>query len=367
MARLAVRIKTWIADALLGLFGLLVILALMEGAARLVHGGARPMIASIRDAHGNPRLPPDVDFDVRIQGGPSSRLTTDSDSARILEPDVRGQSHEGGVLIVGDSQVMGWDMPFERAFGTLVGLHAGVSPDRVWLLAAAGQDPEAQLEWVREYSARHPQRHRLAVVAVNLGNDFEEMYFGRASVQALPTSAVLRQLTAHSVLFLDIALMKHLFGSRPANEVPLGVNLSMSSLDQTARHLLVGATADAVTRLVRALPPADQVLVVSIPQDSQIDEREFLKYRKYYSSDVDFATFRHVQKAALTRLASAEAELAAVMDQRGIAYMALDVALRTRYSESGYVDRSSHHLLASAHVVMAAAIAAKLGLSVPKP
>jgi hypothetical protein len=348
--------KALVGDVAMALAAAVLLLGVMEAGVRLVQGGARPMIPAIRDERGQPRLPPEIDFDVRLSGGARSRLTTDAFGARVADQAAAQAPHEGGLLVVGDSQAMGWNMPFEQSFGARVAAGLGVPLQRTFLLTAAAQEPESLQSWLQSYTRAHPQRLRAALVSVNLGNDFEEMVYGRLGAQATPTPWHMRALTAHSLLFLDAALVRHLWGNRYGDELPPGVNVSMAALDADARRELVHAMADAVERLVASLPPADQVLVLGVAQDTQVAASEFAKYRRYYQDDAEFQKYRAMQQAAVARLAEADAELGRLLRARGISYLSLAEPLRAHWRPQDYLDTGSHHLLAAAHAVAADAI-----------
>jgi hypothetical protein len=351
------RLKEIAGDLGYCLVGALASLLVMEACTRLVQWNARPMLASIRDARGNPRLPANVDMPVKLKGYDRIELATDDQGARVADASRSEGSHSGGVLVVGDSQVIGWGLPFDQSFGALVARQLGLPVEKTWLLGAAEEDPESVLGWAQDERRAHGERLRLLLVCVNLGNDFEEMYFGRAVRQMTPTGAGTQWLAKHSLLFVDMALVRHVVDDRRDDSVPLGVNLAMSSLDRDSRHVLVHATVDALVKLISALPPADEAIVVGIPQDSQIDPGEFEKYRVYYEHQSEFDKYRQMQRIALERLSLADADLSAQLAERGVRYVSLASALKASYKSSGYVDRSSHHLLAPAHKVMAAALA----------
>jgi hypothetical protein len=354
------ELKPLLGDVAIALAAAALLLGVMEAGARLVQGGARPMIPSIRDERGQPRLPPEIDFDVRLAGGAASRLTTDAFGARVADRTAAQASHEVGLLVVGDSQALGWNMPFEQTFGARVAAGLGVPPQRTFLLTAAAQEPESLRSWLQGYTRAHPQRLRAALVSINLGNDFEEMVYGRLGAQPMPTPWHMRALTSHSLLFLDAALVRHLWGNRYGDELPPGVNVSMAALDTEARRELVRAMADAVERLVASLPPADQVLVLGVAQDTQVSASEFTKYRRYYKDDAEFEKYRAMQQAAVERLAEADAELGRLLRERGIAYLSLTDALRSKWQAQDFLDTGSHHMLAPAHAVAAEAIEAAL-------
>lgn len=327
----------------IGIYGLTIVLCAFaaEGISRFVHWGARPMIPYEVDRTGAARLAPLIDFAVKMPGYRRIELVTDALGCRVAHAGQVASDHRGGILFIGDSQVLGWGLPFAETMAARTAAKLDIPIENTWILAAAMQDPAAIRPWVEDYTRAHPQRHRLVVIGLNLGNDLEELAFGSTSLQR--GAEIANWLATHSTLYLDWALQKQRFAAGTANRGMIGVNVAMvtPALD---RSLLARRIVEAVDRLIQDLPAADQVAVALIPQDSQVALREFEKYRYSYVDDAEFARYRDLQRIAVERLDETTRLIVEGLTARGVIAVELAPALRA-HPDMELFDRISHHLL----------------------
>ncbi len=333
----------------LSLLGLLA----LEGASRVVHLGARPMIPYRTGADGASRMGVLLDTAVTLQGYGRLRYVTDDVGARVASVERRATERQGATLVVGDSQSLGWGQPFEATFASHLaqGL-TGDATDAV-ILASAANDPEASLGWVAEYAQRHPVRHGLALVALNLGNDLDEMYLGRRDVRT--RSPITEWLSSRSFLFLDMALLRQrAFGE--TQSMPPGTNPTVFALQPEELRVLVDETAQVLRRSLQALPPAERKAVLIVPNDYQIDLSEMKKYRAAYPDPAVFQGWLDRAPEAAQRLDAVSRHVAERLRQQGILVVESAGALRQAATQARMFDDYSHHLTREGHVVVAATV-----------
>lgn len=338
---------------------LLVVLAL-EGLSRALHLGRRPMLPFVTDAALGARMAPGFDSTVVFPGGGPFRVCTDGQGLRLPVCDVAPANATPTLLTVGDSQAFGWGMEFADTFTAGVAQALGVPPHDARIMAAGGADVETLAAWAADYRRAAPSAQpALNIVVVNLGNDLDEMYFGR-STGKVPLFKELREwLTVHSYFMLDFTLAKNaLFDvsdwQLPPGANPVVLNLGSGELDQLAR-----ATAESAARLARALPTAGRTVILVLPTDYQIAASEFDKYRGFYRSAAQFESWRR-------RIAQAAAALDgvghAVRDRLvadGFTVVTPQAALRGS-DPTEVFDRSSHHYTPLGQRLLAAAIVQEL-------
>src|SRR5690242_4192523 len=101
------------------------IVGVLEGGSRLFHWNARPMIPFTLDGNGAPRMVADLDISVRLPGHERIRIITDSLGARVGSRAAALADRRGGILVVGDSQALGWGLDFSATLGAQLGKRLG--------------------------------------------------------------------------------------------------------------------------------------------------------------------------------------------------------------------------------------------------
>lgn len=331
----------------------LVVSLLLEGASRLMHFGVRPMLPFVTDNGLAPRLPPHFGSTVRFPGRGDFEVCTDGMGARQATCDASDAPIR--TVVAGDSQVLGWGFSFSDTFAARVALHFGASPPQVRVIAAGGADVESLRPWASDFTKQcGHSRADIKIVAVNLGNDLDEMYFGRATGRIQYLKTAFEWLNSHSYLMLDYTIAKRIFLGEPWG-LPPGANPVLFALDDNERTQLALATAEATSRLAAALPESDRSIVVIFPADYQIDIRQFEKYRKFYPSESQFnAWSAHVPEAS-RRLDQIESVLRARLAASGLTTISLKEILKGSNIDI-LVDSSSHHLTVEGHKMVAQAI-----------
>jgi len=334
---------------------------LLELAARAIQRNSRPSIPSVLDSFGGTRLEKELDLPVKLPHYARMQLTTDATGARIADVAARSADRSDGILFVGDAQILGWGLSFSETAAARLARRVHVPLERVAILAADLQDPERELSWARDYSRARPQRQRIEVVALNLGNDLDEMYMGRANDHLPSGGSVTSWLSHHSVAFLDFDMLRLALESRQ-KDAHVEVNYSMLLLSDTERAILAEGVAASLDRLVRALPPADQRAILIIPQDSQVAASEFLKYRSLYRTDSEFALHQSAQREAVRHLDAFQTDVIARLKSKlSIPVVVLEPALRAALKRPNLIDARSQQLMTAGQEVAAQALAEAMG------
>lgn len=332
-----------------------VLLLSLEGVSRAIHWNARPMIPYVLDDMGLPRMAPDLDISVGLPGHDRFKIVTDSLGARVAGPDSVRSNRDGGILVAGDSQALGWGMNFGDTLASILAKKLIRDADRATTMAAAGTDPESLLGWAADYRSRHPERQRLLIVMTNLGNDLDEMFFSRGVIE-LPVAQRLKEwLSVHSFLFLDLALTRNAFVGEEWG-VPPGTNPVLFALDTRERQILVSSVASAIESLAHALPPADETVVVIVPNDYQVNLKEFDKYKAAYREQTAVFDEWHAHAGeASRRLSGIADDLAETLRAKGFKVVDTTEKLKSRDATQLF-DRHSHHLTALGHQIVANAV-----------
>lgn len=334
----------------------------LEGASRLLHGGRRPMLPYVTDAAEGPRMPRRFDADIQFARGEPVRVCTDDYGLRMARCDEPTALQPTVVLSVGDSQAFGWGLAFEHTYAALVAQRlGGDAPVAVRSMAAAGSDVETLAAWAADYRAQSaPVPHALNLIAVNIGNDLDEMYFGRMSARVPNAKPLSEWLTTHSYFMLDFAFAKRVLFGQSEWQLPPGANPVLFALNAGERDRLARACADAVERLAAALPPATRTVVLILPADYQIAAGEFDKYRPFYDSPAQFDGWRNRIAAAASALDRIGGQLAEDLRARGYTVAVPDARLRSA-DPARVFDRQSHHITAAGQQLLADSVFDALG------
>lgn len=334
-------------------------LAILEGLSRLAHLGARPAIPYILDDDLNSRMAPYFSSKVKLSGHPVVEYCTDGLGLRRQTCGLDGGGNAQTVLGVGDSQVLGWGLAFNDTYTSrAVRAAYGSSFDQnVQLLAVAASDPESLRSWARDYARHSEPTVRLKILTLNLGNDFDEMYFRGVSVKFPHFRRVSEWLGRTSFFVMDFTLFKNLFGA--AWQFPPGANPVVFSLDSSERHELAMATVDSLVRLDNTLPAAKHTVIVMLPQDYQVDSDQFKKYRSFYHSDAEYLPWFKSSREAVARLDSLDDTIIQELTSRG--YIIVDPRAQLRAAPHDHMfDGASHHYTNVGQTIIGQQIAEKI-------
>ena len=325
----------------------------LELSSRLIHAGARPALPFRRTPDGHPRMAAGLDIRVRLPDHPVARYVTDDLGARVMDPEARAEAAAGGVLVAGDSQALGWGMDFDYSFASRVADMVTGDPRRAAVLGSAATDPELYLDWVRAYTARHPEPLQLAVLTLNLGNDLDEMFTGRGG--QFTASPLAEWFAAHSFLFLDALVVSTRLAS---NEViPPDANPILHALPIEPMHTFDVAVARVMAECSQALPPTKQVVVLLVPNDYQVDPREIDKYQPTYRNPELFQQVKKRVPESRARLDWVAADLSAALRIEALRVVDPTAALRAHGPSPALFDRHSHHLTIEGQQVVAQVLA----------
>jgi|GEM_PF-1552746 len=242
---------------------------------------------------GRPALPASAHFTTWVEWHGASEYWTDAYGARVAS---RGKQNPasiqtGDIFVLGDSQALGYLMPFDQTFGSQLAKRVLGDAARVRILAAPGMDPVSELAALRGYqSAVNLRRPRLAVMVLNLGNDLDELFFAGLGGGERDTSSSTRWLMMHSRLFAEWISIHTIYFSRDGWT---GVNPILYNLDAAERVFLarqaIGVLEQQAADLHRAhLNGAEHVAFVIVPAPFQVDSRLFERYRKNFASNQVF-------------------------------------------------------------------------------
>jgi hypothetical protein len=305
-------------------------------------------------------LSADLDLPVKLSYYNRMQLTTDTMGARVADPAAREAVRAGGILFVGDSQVLGWGLRFTETAAARLAQRMRMPADRVTILAAPSQDPERELNWAQEYARAHPQRQHIEVAALNMGNDLDEIYLGRVGMRLPSEGSLTSWLSRHSVAFLDFSLVRHLLAQRKRDEHQ-EVNYSVLLLNDAERSLLAECVVSSLDSLLKVLPPADERLILIIPQDTQVSLSQFKKYRSLYRTESDYSIHESAQRRAVQRLEALQNDIVQRLQVLGIRVVVVEPALRAALGKPELIDIHSHHLMAQGQDVTAQVLATALG------
>jgi hypothetical protein len=312
------------------------------------------MLPFITDAGLAPRLPARFNSAIRFPGRGNFNVCTDGMGLRLASCDAADALPR--VLAVGDSQVLGWGFPFSESFAARVATDLGASPADARILAAGGADVESLRPWALELTKRFTgSRTEINLIAVNLGNDLDEMYFGRAMGRVRYLKSAFEWLTTNSYFMLDYTLLKNLLLGDEWG-LPPGANPVLFALDDGERTQLARATAEATLKLAAALPPSEHTIVIVIPADYQLEPSQFDKYRKFYPSEAQFYAWRDRVSESARRLDRIEEILSANLSMTGLQVVSVKAILKD-HDLGDMIDGFSHHLTSTGHELVAHAVA----------
>lgn len=331
---------------------LVVVALLLEGMSRIVHLNKRPAIPVISDPDGALRMPAGFDAIIQLAGREPFALCTDAQGLRVADCSAATLAADTDVLVVGDSQALGWGFEFGQTFGALVAAELPGHRGSARLMAAAATDVESLQSWAADYrqagalaSASAPasadRMPLLNIVSLNLGNDLDEMFFSRSSVTVPRFRAAREWLAVHSTVMADFTIAKNaLFNAEWQS--PPGANPVLFALDDAERATLAKAAAAAVGRLAHALPPARDTVVLLLPNDYQVQPSEFDKYRRFYPQAAQFESWQRRIPQAVARLDALQAAIATELQAHGLRVAVPHEALKA-VDPLALFDRGSHH------------------------
>jgi hypothetical protein len=330
---------------------------LLEGGVRVLHGGHAPLVP-IQRIDGVTRLPPNRQFTVAfplgsgLSQGVATEYITDRGGARISDPAWGDRDPVGGVVVVGDSQALGYQLDFESTFAVVAAVEQGIPPQEVRLVAAPELCTETELALAGAYGVDRMRGQRLGIVVVNLGNDLDELFF----TPEPQTEPIRNWLMPRSFLYMDWRLILRRLQSSDAGDAP-GVNWILYALEPHERVTLARAAAETVREIASLMAGFEQVIAVLVPSDFQVDPAELDKYAKYATSATEFAEWRRAAPVLAAQMNAVQEFIAADLEANAVATVRFTEVVRGR--EQGVFDADSHHLTVDAHRWLGQAIAAR--------
>lgn len=334
------------------LFVVSLILLILELGSRLVHWGKRPAIPHITDSYNTPRMPSDIDYQVQLPQRDVHRICTDELGIRHIdcssEDDVRAAYK---MLIIGDSQALGWGMEARDTLAAKLAELYQFEPSEVGIAAVAGADVESLYSWAKDISLVHSESLEKVVLYVNEGNDLDEMYLGRTSGKVANFQGLSQWLGVNSFLYLDFILIKQaLFGG--VWSMAPGTNPVLFMLNDKESKVYAKAIADSCERLLNLWPDRVSKTVLLVPNDYQVFHSEFDKYNHFYPSEELFLQWRAKVREGGEILNRYQRRLTRFLDDKGIPNVKASLSISQLTAEEVF-DRSSHHLTPLANEVIA--------------
>lgn len=330
----------------------LLALGIAETAASALHRGAFPYLnLFVADAQYGVRLEASSSTRVRSRDGRITELSTNSLGFR--GPEWASPSGARSVLLLGDSQVMGYGVPWSS---TMTARLEQLSGARAFAAAVPSWGPHESLLALSELGPRLRPTH--VVFVANGANDWFESApnvrrtTARDGWAASPSSArgvdfpLRGLLLGRSHLVLAVRQLAHVIGraEQPAAEPALRLAHDVAAL-RAGHGAFRSALGPSLSRAVELCRPLGcEVIAVALPLDVQVSPAEWAKYR---SKGTDMTA----TEALLEDF---------VADARGLGVPAVDLLPALRAAEPGAFLPDDYHLSASGHDVAARAIAAAL-------
>ncbi|MEO1020295.1 MAG: hypothetical protein AAFY56_21795, partial [Pseudomonadota bacterium] len=276
---MTLRIAVWVVICVIALEVLL----------RLFYMGHKPIL-SHEFIDGIPVLPADRDITVKFPSSEPQRYVTDEYHARIAAPLDKTASggRDGDILVVGDSQAMGYLVDYEDTFASIAASKLLQDHARARILAAPNAEPYSSLRNLRRYKEQGQiGKPHCGVVVLNLSNDLDELFV--PPINSGNTPPIRRWLLRHSVAYMTWVKINTLVVSKEYR----GINESLVLLDPAERLLLATKVVALITEQVRELESAERVAVVVIPTSYQVEPQFFDLLRGSYISEEHFEQWKN--------------------------------------------------------------------------
>lgn len=330
----------------LAVLGVALALPAAELLARLASGGAQPALdIYAADPRYGVRLRPKAQTRLRSRDGHLSELSTNSLGFRGPE------WARGGVLLLGDSQMMGYGVGDAETTAAYLGSRLGRP------VLAATIPSWGPIEYALAAEELIPRFEPTAVIYVaNLANDWpeanvenarrsdaEDGWLIRRRAQAAPQR---ERILPRSELWVAVLRARALLRGAPP-ELMLGAPAARKLLSELPTLSRVhGSDRSRLTptlrRVVRACEERGcQVVAALLPFDVQVDPREWAKYRE---APQDLAALDPLAQAFLA-------------DAQGLGLRAVDLRPALAAASPGAFQPDDPHLSARGHGAVAAALA----------
>lgn len=320
-----------------GLFAFLAFFICLEIALRLVNANQLPALpVFFRD--GIPSLPGNSVFNVRFSGEPSVKYTFNEFGARISDrlPPIPKVTF----LSIGDSQTLGYGIPFEDTYSVLSAKASRVDPSEVAILAAPQADPVTEMRAVASIPNHFRDHVKTLLFTINFGNDLDELYFSGGLDSSYTTPSWHLFFSRNSFVYMSSILI---LNRDSQQTLPPGANPVLLSTTSFERVVLANSLIESFDQMKSLLPNATRFVLILIPPDYVVSPSEFGKYEAFYSNHRDFLEWRD-------RLPESSLSIEALMNyveieasKHGFQTINCVEPLRRGYSQAIF-SRSSHHL-----------------------
>lgn len=327
----------------------------VEIGARVVNDGYLPIVPYTIEG-GIPTLARNSSFDVRFAGENPVHYVTDENGFRVSKrPTTEKRPRQ--VLVAGDSQVLGYGFDFKETFAAIVADEMYGSIDRAAILGPPGMDPEILQYAISAHELRDREDALLVIIALNLGNDLDEIFTGGAWYRGIDQPPVQGWLIRNSAAYMTY--VQRSYAKALDKTLVPGINQIFYVTSPEERVLLARETADIFLSILRKIASL-KVIILIIPQDIQVFPADFEKYKNHFANIDDYSRWKDRVPVASAGLQVLEAYLASRLEDAGLDVVRASTLLPATSDPALYFSRTSHHLTPAAHRLVAKEILSRL-------
>lgn len=322
-------------------------LVTLEAFSRVINGNTRSVLPNTTDRYDNPVMLANWQSKVQFSEMPVFEVCTDEFGVRRVACADRSKPID--VLTIGDSQAFGWGMAMTRTFTSIIAQKLSEANNEVpyspGALAVGGTDIERLSSWSDTLLNRIEHRPKLVILTLNMGNDLDEIYFGRAFSTIINYRHIHQWLVRNSFLMLDYFQLSALLSSEQ-NLKPPGANPVLFTLSQKELRELSRGIVKKIEQYRTKYQKGSQTqfLVVLLPQDYQVERSQFAKYQPFYSNPKSYSKWYQRAGRAAKRLNTVEHLIELGLQRSHIPYISIRSAIeRSGVQPDKIFDRQSHH------------------------
>jgi hypothetical protein len=318
-----------------------------EIALRVVQGGCYSYLP-YRLNGSFPTLPPAASFCAVNSERARIAYVTDREGARRASQAQARLPCEHCVMTIGDSQAFGYGLAYESTF---TAIYAARTRRQSTIVAASADDPDYERLAAAQYVAATHVTPESVFVVINFGNDLDELFLGRRTIDTRGAGAS-SWLPEHSFVYADLALAGRILMRKLVHTslLPPGTNPVVYALTPSDFPVVEAELARDTVEIVRETHARTAVAIL-IPPDYAVSASEFTKYKSYYTA-AEYALWRSRLPHMTAVMTSVEDGLARQLVARGVRVLDTRNILASIAPERAF-DRFSHHLTPLANRLIA--------------
>jgi hypothetical protein len=324
---------------------LLSVVFFFELLLRIFHGGNLPLVPYVIE-NGAPHLPFDDKFYVRFRGHKSTEYITDKLGCRVGYAK-SNQNSIPGVLSYGDSQVLGYGIPFGETFTSLLSKKLYSTDSGAAIIASPGLDVENGISLFKSIHLEQLQKSKILIYSLNLENDLDEIYFRGQSNSIYDSPPLKNWLIRNSFLYCDWLIVDQNYISPHKN--PPGINAITYGLLPDERIYLAELVADKICELLKR-PFYTKTVCIIIPTQIQLSEKLFTRFKNFYSPTA-YETWKQRVVGAAEMMTAVGNYITIILNKKGVPVINLrDIFLNTDVSR--IFQPLNYHLSEYGHQVI---------------